>query len=138
MENKIKRTIIPTSCDVIKTGKSSKDGKSWKWTLFRVQATVVESNKSQSFSSFDDFTAKIGQEVVVEVETSVKEKDGKQYTNYTISLPKRNIWDVIASIEARLDELEGMVSGKLMEKPATISSDEEKAAEEIPTEILPF
>jgi len=106
MNNKNIITIIPLSSAVIKSGKSTKDGKTFSWTIYRVVATILPDQRTQTFSSFEDFGGKIDIECKVEVEKSVKVKDGKTYENYMISSPKRNVWQELDAINVRLDKLE--------------------------------
>ena len=123
----IKRKVIPISCNVVKTGKSSREGREWKWTLYRIQAVVLPSQKSQQFSSFDDFTGRLNIEVEVEIETKVVEKDGKTYTNYNISLPKRNMWYEVDTLTIRLEALERKLNAN---NSPTTSADEPSLGDE--------
>ena len=135
-----KRTIIPISCDVIKTGNSrNKQGKEFSWTLYKVQAAVLPSNKQQSFSTFDDFGSKLNTEVEVEVETKVVEKDGKTYTNYNIRLPKRNPWEELSELLARVEKLEAKTSTTTNEPSLGDESKNEAGPEDaFETNNLPF
>lgn len=104
MNNKIK--ILIGEVSVIKRGKSTKEGKTWEWILSKISAKDLSTGEKRYFATFDDFSDKIGQEVEVEVKKEIKEKDGKTYENYTISIPKRNIWAELDSLEERIARLE--------------------------------
>lgn len=104
----IKRKIVPISVSELKTGTSSKDGKSWKWTLYKVQAKVLPKDVAQDFTTFDDFRGREGTEVEVEIKpNNYTDKQGVEHKGWQISLPKRSVWDAIADIEKRLTILEG-------------------------------
>lgn len=100
--------ITPITCEVIKTGKATKDGKTFDWALSRVEAD--EAGKRRTFSTFDDFNAVLNTEIEVEVEEKVTEKNGKSYTNYNIKLPRRNVWRELDELRNRIEKLERLAT----------------------------
>lgn len=92
-KKKVNITII--SVEEIKSGKSTKDGKTFDWTLSKVTADL--NGKTIYPSTFDDFAGKENMEVEVMIwEEENTGKDGKVYHNLKIETPKKsNVWDAV-------------------------------------------
>ena len=104
--DKTKRKMIIGSVQVIKSGKSTKNGKTFDWTIYEVRATSSETNKDGVFSTFDDFRGQEGMEVEVMIWLEKNESNGKTYENWKMEKPRRNIWEELDNLKRRMSALE--------------------------------
>ena len=109
---KQKTKMVIGSVETVKSGTSTKDGKSFNWTIQKVSATSSKTGKEGSFSTFDDFRGREEQELEVEIWQETNEKNGKTYKNWKIALPKKSVWEVIRELESRVKALEDNQLGK--------------------------
>jgi len=129
---KQRQIVIVTSCESVRSGQSTKDGRTFPWTMYKVLAVLMPGQQSRAFTSFEDFSSRKDTEIEVEIEKKIKEKDGQVYEDYYLSTPKRSVWEAIRQLEDRLDELEARLAlGR--ESPKA-----EPGAPERDVEKLPF
>ncbi len=89
--------VIPTEVTILKSDKTTKNGKTYDWTISRIKID----GDDREFTTFEDFNGREGQEV--EVDIKEEEYQGKQ--QWKIYLPKRNVWEEINKLRADVDKL---------------------------------
>lgn len=110
-DNIIKKTIkiIPIEVSVIRTGKSTKNGKTFDWTISKVIAVVLPGEKRVEFSTFDDFSGEINMETEAQTWQETNTKDGKTYTNNRLEKPRRSVWQELNDLQDRVKQLENQI-----------------------------
>jgi hypothetical protein len=101
MEKAKKVKVIPIEVDVLKSGKSTKDGKTFDWTLYKVSARVLPKEQKIEMMGFDGLEA--GTETEVELWQEDSEEYGKRWKYRT---PRRNVWQEIDDLKKRVEKLE--------------------------------
>ena len=135
--------IYISSCNLFKSGE--KNGR--KWNLYR-----IVDPKGITYSTFEaKYVGMVGQEIEVEVQERVVEKNGKTYKNLTIIEPKRGDGDnsfILAELKAirlKLENLPALITEMVVKELAEIEPDvpdggpdeTDVAKEDVPPE-LPF
>lgn len=98
MTKKVK--IIPLEVSSLKSGTSSKNGKTFNWTLYKVVAKVLPKEQKIEATGFDELEA--GTET--EVELWQEEYNGEMQWKYRT--PRRNVWQELDELKERVKKLE--------------------------------
>ena len=93
--------VIPIEVDALKSGKSTKNGKTFDWTLYKVSARVLPKEQKIEMTGFDEL--ELGSETEIELWQEDSPQYGKQWK---YRKPRRNIWQELDDLKARVEKLE--------------------------------